>query len=292
MSQTNPNPLEVSRGSYTITTPSLHAARVIRRNFTVKPICAGERIDGRYAPIILRTGQTLDPCQENIAILIDHAVKLPAKFRTLVEFVRETPWYVHAGKPDSMFKWLGHDSNRLEDNLERLRHGTRQLQKVAESLPYTPGPQRTEPPCPAAWYAARVLCHYYEFEARTPRMRYSRKILALMIDLCTDIFRLQNSINDLLERSGWMDGQAEMQRRMKLIRTAVALIEYTKTHLPSPGRMGMVIKEVQIREVPNYTRDQQHDVDDLSRRLAGARSPHEERRILSEWTQHKETTWQ
>jgi hypothetical protein len=258
---------------YQITAPAFYAAGVIWRNFTVD-----------RSP-----GQTLEPCCENLAILIDHATRLPQTLPVLHRFVADNPWYVPHERLDPLLDWLGETpltpKHRVEDHLERLRHGIRQLEMATEEMKRLhPRGSKEGPglPCGAAWYAARLMTKFFDFKP-TGRVRFSQRNVALIVDTCTETFRLQAAVDTIIERSDWLNSQM-LARRVKTVRKALRVLEVVRDRMPSRGiGAGFILREVKrLEEKP----DPHPDFPYLQRRLDAAENARQEQKILREWKEH------
>ena len=279
--QSNPE----NGGSYRVTAPATHAATVLVRNFQFRTL----------------PGQKIDATADNLARVIDYSTRLPQMLPVLKWFVQENPWYDH--KPvrsnvgdayiDEFLDWTGEGrglydrATRLEDNLERLRYGIRQLELAHEKLPRVEGKGI---PCGAAWQAAKNLFKIFEFEPQ-PRMRAivkrcgDKRTVAILIDTSASCFRVQACVERLMESSCWED-PLEMKSRIEQVRNGVRVVELVNNYIPAFPKQSTsytVRPAGQETARPDIT---QRELGDLSGKLAAATSPTEEQGILKDWRVH------
>lgn len=134
----------------------------------------------------------------------------------------------------------------------------------------------------AAYHAAdTVLKHFDIVPKRGGKVAPTQNNLAILIDVCTEIFRVEAAMDHLLRQSGWQN-RSELASNLDRLRDAIRLMEIVRNRLPSFG-------DVKHRTVPAWqkegiarelTADQRREGEKVSSLLAAARTPEEEQRIL------------
>lgn len=285
------------------TAPAAHAAAILLKNFDVSPVRNNigilKSLCGRTAEI---EGSGEIPADvQHIGAVIDLFSSLPRLVPALNSFVDLNPWYepprlrprgkdrddgslmdfLASAKPEAPD---GGKSQRLEDNLDRLRDCMRQLEQAGEALPPL-GESLTIPSALARSVTERVL-KLFNFNRQISRTKLTERNIAIIIDTSTELFRIHAAIWWMTKRSPWMD-QTELRRNLSLIREGLAATEFVRNHLPvrMTGANGYVIKDVD-REPPRLSPLKQAEVREFNARRQQARTPREEFQIISNWRQH------
>lgn len=269
--------------SYEVTAPARHAAETLAKNFSFREL----------------PGCKIAATVENLAKLIDFACKLPTLVPSMEWFVNANPWYEpptlrpasQPARADNLLDWLSDGDEaiaektpRLEENLERLQESIRKMQMIGDALP--PKERSERLPSPLAWSAVSTIGKYFIFTSQRGRIKLTERNIALVIDVCTDVFRIQESIRALTTRCRWTDKE-ELRKQLELMRTAIAATELVSHHLPAAATArAVVIGEAPLRETPkpgpSYVRERR----ELKERLANATGPRQEFQLLKDWRQH------
>lgn len=141
-------------------------------------------------------------------------------------------------------------------------------------------PKYSGPSAPAL-HAAKILLKNFEIVERPEgRIRATEKNIAILIDVCTDIFRVESVMDQLIKTTPWLDKDA-LARNLGQLRDAVRAVELVRNHMPRfansdqqvPFSTGKGIEQVVSQEV-------QEHIKTVSRELSKVRTMEEERRVL------------
>lgn len=272
---------------YRETISAHRSATVIARNFAFVQ-------SGYIDPQI---GRKVDPTVENLARLIDYATNFPVVVPVVKWFTRNFHWYDPPALrrqeeySDDFIDWMGtyeDKHQRLEDELERVRWGVRQLEVAKEQMPETS--RHGHLPSAAGWSAGHLLERHFNFKPLTPRMAQfwkGARTLGLIVDTTGGIARVEEALNRILTQTSW-EQPSELMRNIERLRKAMRLLETAHNRLPdrtNGNGNGHVIKEIPHRDAP-VVHHKRSDIADLSRRLANAASPEVEQRILAQWAEY------
>jgi hypothetical protein len=252
---------------------------VIARNYSFSP----------------QPGQKIDATVANVTRIIDWSTRLPQMIPLLQWFSSEHQWYdpkpvrvrhEEGNLVDEFLDWIG-DGNarldsakRLDDDLERLRHGIRQLEIQYEKLPKS---DEKGIPCGAAWNAAKNLLRLYRFEEHG-RTKFSDRNLALIIDTSANCFRVEASLEKLLKESQWLN-KHELSQNLTITRRAMRVIELVKNSMPAAKERSKYT--LKLREpAASEKRIGKRELADVRSKLADAATPKQEQRILRDWRIH------
>ena len=277
MSEKQTSTQQLEAGGYRITAAARHAANVVARNYSFQP----------------QPGQKIEPTADNVARIIDYSTRLPQMLPLLKDFCVTHPWYEPKhqrrnghGYIDSFVDWLGEGqeqfsrSDHLEDDLERLRYSIRQIQIEYEKIPKL---AQRGVPCGAAWNATKNLLKLYSFQQRW-RLVFSARNLALLIDTSAVCFRIQASVERLLQDSGWQD-PSQLRRNIERTREAIRVIELVKNSAPAYGPETQYSVKVtdQPKRIDRSKVTTERELSDLRSQMANATSPGREQKILGDW---------
>jgi len=277
-----------NESTYRETIPAHRAATVISRNFAF--------VQSGY--IDPKIGRKVEPTVENLARLIDYATRFPVILPVVQWFVKNFQWYEpkelrqRGDYEDQFIDWLGAKPKhqRLEDEIERVRYGIRQLERAKEQLPQ--GRDTGSLPSAAGWSAGHLLERHFKFtplpNSRLQKFWSGARTLGLIVDTSSGLCRVEKALHGICSSTSW-ERPEELMRTMRPLRTAMQMLELAYNKLPdrgAPVNGGHVIKTISNGHTPPVQRQKRADVADLSRRLAAATTPTEEQQILSQWQQH------
>lgn len=131
-----------------------------------------------------------------------------------------------------------------------------------------------------ALYAAQTVLRHFELLVRPEgKIGPTLNNLAILIDVCTDSFRLQDSITHVLTSANWASRQSIVENMDKL-REALRALEIVRNHSPRYENVVQVPawqKQAVEREI---SKDLQRAMSDISRALGTARTVEEEQAVL------------
>jgi hypothetical protein len=265
------------------TAPALWAARTLDKNFLYVP-------RGQYAATV-----------ENLAKVIDATTRLPVLVPKITQFVKDNPWK----NPRSMqMRHELHEAGlanelsvidspytrqvRLEDNLDQLQAGVRELEEVYDGLPQYEDQRPGHFPSALARNAQKNLYELWNWVGvKQKRVQLTLRNVAVIVDICTNLFRVVDDCHWLCKQSPWMD-RHELARRLNVMRRGLRVFELMKNRLPSAAsdetQRTVFLDFGDIEHEMNE--QQRRELRELSERLAEARSPDQEQQILRDWQVH------
>jgi hypothetical protein len=233
---------------YQISAPASHAAVVIFRNFTLREI-------GR-----------VEATKDNVAKVIDICTQMFRLVPALRAVVRSTSWL---------------QRDELRAGLDRLREAVLGLSAACKRTPsfadnaLTPRGYSVSAP---ALHAAKVLMQYYQFMA-AGTIRPTERNLAVLIDVCTDVFRVAAIAERLAASRLWV-GKDELPARMEDIREALRAAELVHNRIPTRASgSGVVVHKARQVEI-KLTGDQLHTRMVIAREVSAARTVEEQQAVL------------
>lgn len=131
-----------------------------------------------------------------------------------------------------------------------------------------------------ALHAARTLMKHFELvPKRGGRIRNTENNIAILIDVCTQSFRMQNALDALCANVPRFDRTQSLQQ-MAILKEMVATIDLVRNKAPRYGEEAEVpLWQTEAVEA-ELTRGQMQEMQLVSKALAGARSVNEEQQIL------------
>lgn len=250
----------MSQKPYKASSPAVHAARVLFRNFEFRELAD--------------TAAT----EHNVAIIVDVCTQVFRVAPAMRQIIHLAPW---------------HDPEAVAGSLERLRDMVRDLQTVREGMPsftgQVSGPQSLGPDgllakgyvvsAPATCAARSLMTRF----TLTPRasIQATENNVATLIDVCTEIFRVQEAVDNLVSQT--MTGtQEDATRNLDQIRKALRLFEVVYNRLPSyrPNEIAVTIRAAGSRSEPHLTRKQQEKVQTIVTEVKAARTVEEQQAVL------------
>jgi len=252
--------------SYTPSAPARHAANVLSKNFELEPI------------------KDLAASQHNIAALIDAITGIGSLETAVKWFIKENPWW-DRGVQDDITSFLIQNKPvpRLEENLEKLRDSVRAIEQLSEKT-YASSQPNSQIPREGSIVAANKLIEYFKFSRRPKsRVNLTLRNIALLIEVSTNLFRVQDALDAVL-RTDWED-KHEALRQLDRIREAIRVLELSKNRLPNelPSNNRFVVVKVD-REMPKQL---PADFKDFKTKLESAVTVEQEQQILQSWRNHR-----
>lgn len=229
---------------------ALHAARTILRNFAV------------------RERDKIEATEHNIAVVVDVCTQVRHLAPALKILVKTVPWY---------------QPQKFPERLDALRQQVQTLETLRKRMPRYHGtaPSGEGYHCSApALQTARQLWHYYEF-TRKAKLGATENNLAILVDVCTDVFRLERAIDQITQTSLW-SGTAELRSKFDALRGLVRELELLSNRLPAirPTDLRVVTVAERKPSEPRLTRERLSELRSIQTRLAQARTVLEEQEVL------------
>ena len=245
----------------TISAPASHAAETIFKNFEVR-----ER------------GQ-IEATPNNVGIVIDVCTQIYRVAPAMTSFVRMLPWA---------------NAEILADQMKNLQDAVRSLQSLREGMPkygetpvedgvtgaapslLTGGHYSTSAP---AAHAARTLWGQFYF-IRKVALDSTERNLAIIVDVCTEVFRIERVVDRLVRASRSSAGKT-FPSQLADVRDAIRAVELVRNRTPQYAPTGpSVIVADRPKVELQLTRQQLKDAQEFAQRVAAARTVTEQQQIL------------
>lgn len=238
-------------GAYRPSGPALHTVRTLVKNFVIEPLP-----EGRYEASML-----------NLCKLVDVFTQAHKLEKALGNLARQVRW-VH--------------KHELERDMEAFQEALRAVEIVHQALPqYNPGEQ-AEVSAPA-YAATQVLMRHFNFIERPNggRILPTFRNIAICIDVCSRIRVAQQAIDRALLLP-WAR-KDDLRHCLDDLRKTVRALEANKNAMPHLERPITPLwrKQSRVGE-PELTRKQRQQLTETGRLLAQARTPLQEKSILTE----------
>lgn len=130
-----------------------------------------------------------------------------------------------------------------------------------------------------ALYAARTLLKNFVFSERPgAKVRATEKNLATLIDVCTQIFRVERVMDRMVHTVPWLD-KRDLAQNLENLREAVRAVEVVRSGMPKfPRNEGIVLAKKHFE--PDLTRSQVAEMERVRLAVVGAKTVEEQQRIL------------
>jgi hypothetical protein len=257
---------------YSVSAPAIHAARTLSMHYH----------------LIEKAGGDVPFSDHNVAVLID---------------VHTQAWRIKAAMKN-LFKHMYYpDVRSLEANMEAVRAGIEALDAQRRNMPTFDDESadrlhdrlgiedkqsrsganqqameyRVSAP---ALHACRMIHQHFDFvEKESGTIEYSERNVAGIIDICTQIWRLEIAMNELCTRTPW-ETRGEYLQHVAVIRRALQAVDLAQMRLPSYGReMKQPLWRTETREA-KITDQQRRRSEQYAAALRNARNPEEMHRAL------------
>ena len=216
--------------TYKISAPALLAARKLLVHFD-----------------LIEKGDT-EACVDNVATIIDahtQAFRIKAAMKYLF----------------SQVNWLDNPDagEYLEDRLEELQDSVDKIDELRRSLPRfsdeseaklngiglenressgqradTKRQARILEVNPLALHATRMLMEHYHFVEKTGQVRRNERQIAMLINMCTRLYKLQDALHLMCTRTPWMHVD-ELRRDLEVMRKSLRAVDSANMYLPGYG---------------------------------------------------------
>lgn len=140
--------------------------------------------------------------------------------------------------------------------------------------------QKYEISAPALHCADVILRNFFITEKPNSRFRATQKNLAILVDVCTNIFRVEAVIDQLVQDNPWANKNA-LAQNLDRLRESIRAVELVRNRLPRYGKsesqVPFSVKQSVEREV---SAEVQQRMKEVSKQLASARTVDDEQRVL------------
>lgn len=260
---------------YSLSAPALHAARTILRHFHVREKAASDiafsetnlaKLIDRYT-FSWRMKRAITELCTNVSWLDDTHNDVEHHLDLLIESVqnlemldRKLPRYEDEMAQEENFR----DWNR-EKNGKEAKRRARIHQVSAVSV-----------------YAVRMIEEHFEFSEREDgQMPLNEANLAGIIDVCTQMFRVQDALHRMCAMVRSLSRQ-ELASNMNMVRVVLRALDLARMRMPGyeAPRQLRVIKQAVPQPVIELSHEQKRNRQQVSLALSRTRSPEEARRVM------------
>lgn len=132
----------------------------------------------------------------------------------------------------------------------------------------------------AALFACRMLQQHFDFvEKTTGRLKYTERNVAGIIDMCTEVWRLESAMNEICTRAPWQNA-ADYCRHIDVIQRAMQIVDLAQMRMPSYGReMGSPLWKTRHNEARIDEREHRRMMQ-IGHAMENAKTPEEQEQIL------------
>lgn len=243
---------------YEISAPAQHAAHVILRNF-----------------IILPTGR-IEATPSNLATLIDVATQSFRLVKVMDTLVKNAPWW---------------NASALHENLEQLQDAVRSVETVLDNIPQYAKDNGNGIPVnelkefvtryrvsAPALYAARSIQQHFLLR-RKGALDATERNIAILVDVCTQVFRVEMAVRYFLTRIPWQH-RAQAGQALKEMQEGLRVVELVRNRMPAKEKpIKITLYEKQEVEF-EVTKAQMRDAQQFASLVANARTVDEQQTIL------------
>ena len=257
---------------YSVSAPAIYAARTL----------------GLHYHLIEKTGGDVPFSDHNVAVLID---------------VHTQAWRIKAAMKNLFKQMYYPDIRSLEENLEAVRAAIESLDMQRQRMPNFDAEsadrlhgklgiedkqsraganqqaQEYQVSAPAL-HACRMIHQHFDFvEKESGWLPYTERNVAGIIDTCTEIWRLERTMNELCTRTPW-ETRGEYLRHVGVIRKALQAVDLAQMRMPAYGReMSKPLWRTANREA-KISDQQRRRTEQYAAALKNAKDPIEMQRIL------------
>ena len=245
----------MSPQSYKVSAPAQHAATTLLRNFD------------------LRALGDIAPTQQNIATIIDVATQAFRLQKAVDQLVRVSPWW---------------NPNALEESLEQLQDAVRAVEMVREGMPRfgarnAPNEIKeyssyiTSAP---ALHAAKTLLQNFLITPKAS-IQATEKNLAILVDVCTDIFRVEAAVDYVIRSLPW-SSRGSLVSNLDVLRKAMRAVELVNNRMPRQADPITIPTQKKHELEIKLTKKELQQTQALAAQVAGARTVGEQQRLLQQ----------
>jgi hypothetical protein len=130
----------------------------------------------------------------------------------------------------------------------------------------------------AALHAARTLMNNFTFEAKS-KIPPTERNVATIIDVCTQVFRVEEAMDALVCKTPWMD-KHDLRANMEMLQDAIRAVDIVRNRMPSFTN-GAELPRTKMDPREHFTRKQIEAAEALTRRVSQARTVGEQQRVLA-----------
>lgn len=241
----------ISKPTYQTSAPATHAARTILRNFVVREL-------GR-----------VEATENNLATMIDYGTQMFRIVTALDQVVKSTPWV---------------NRDTLAYNLDRLREAVQALETAYQRLPKFKDQEAAKASAyqisAPSLHTARFLMQHFQF-VRKAGLQATEKNLAIVIDVCTQAFRIEAIVGQIASTRLWT-GKEELLRNLEELRRALRATEIVRNRTPRAAVPTRYVVHKAPAEEPEIqvTREQRKQIERFAQMVAQARTVQDQQGLL------------
>jgi len=245
----------MSPQNYKVSAPAQHTATTILRNFDLTPL--GD----------------IEATAQNIATIVDVATQVFRVHKAVDHLVRVSPW------------WNAH---ALEEGLEQLQDAVRAVEIVREGMPRfgarnAPREIREQDgyvTSAPALHASKTLRRHFLFTPKAS-IQATEKNLAILVDVCTDIFRVERAVDYVIRSLPW-SSKGELTNNLDVLRKAMRAVELVRNRMPTRAEPILIPNHKKEELEIKLTKKELQQTQALAVQVAGARTVGEQQRLLQQ----------
>ena len=240
---------------YQPSAPAVHTASTLLKNFDINAL-------GR-----------VEANNHNVAVIVDVCTQIYRLAPTITLLTREIPW---------------HQPKVVVERMDLLRQRVQELGVARSKMPrynggagegQPVGSQQGQQVSAAALHSARMLLRNFEF-VRKAKLKPTERTLAVLVDVCTDVFRVERAIDQITQSSLWGKG-AELQPRLNELRRLVRELELLKNRLPVFPTTPKLVIAARDRPEPCVPKEKAAELRQLQTLVAAATTVQEQQAVLA-----------
>ncbi len=129
-----------------------------------------------------------------------------------------------------------------------------------------------------ALHAARTILQNFDLHEKST-IRATERNLAILIDVCTQVFRVQAAVDTMVRTIPWAD-KNELGRRLEQLRESVRAVEVVRNRMPTFGTSLRVPQKERDDIEIKLTKDQMREAQQFGKQVAAARTVTEQQSLL------------
>ncbi len=129
-----------------------------------------------------------------------------------------------------------------------------------------------------ALHAARTIMKNFDLQEKST-IRATERNLAILIDVCTQVFRVEAAVDHMVKTIPWAD-KAELARRLDQLRESIRAIEVVRNRMPNFGKTIRVPQKERDDIEIKVTKDQLKQAQEFGKQVAAARTVTEQQSLL------------
>lgn len=132
----------------------------------------------------------------------------------------------------------------------------------------------------AGLHAAKTLLKNFDIHEKPGgRVRMTERNLAILIDVCTQIPRIEKVMDRMVRTVPWLD-KDELGRHLEQLREGMRLLELVRNSMPSYAPQNVTVIRQREKEPVKLNSEQARHLARVATAIREAKTPAEEQRVL------------